>query len=249
MTFNLVVPMAGAGSRFRAKGYANPKPLIDVNGTPMFAMAVDNLIKDFEVNPLSITFIIDIAHDRKFDISETILDYYGKSHNVNIIALSKRTEGAAMTVRAAAAYLPPNEPVIIMNCDQYVEPIPVDTYKLEGFMASRDAGMLVFHQPKPDPKWSYASVVDGKVKHVAEKDPISEHATVGIYYWSKASIMFNSIDEMIVADDRTNGEFYLCPAFNYTIDAGFGVGIHAVAAMHSLGTPEDLEKYLASTNV
>ena len=245
MDFNLVVPMAGAGSRFADKGYTLPKPLIPAGDVPMFVRSVDNFIRDFDQRPSSITFIIDMAHEQKFDMCEVINQYFDGWNNVNIVALTTRTDGAACTVRAAAAYLPPEEAVVVMNCDQYIVPHRTAGYSWTDFMKEHEAGMFTFREPGRDPKWSYAELNKrGLVTRVAEKDPISDIATVGIYYWSKASIMFTSIGAMMVADDRFNNEFYLCPAFNYTIADGHTVGSYSVAHMQGLGTPEDLEQFL-----
>lgn len=243
MNFNLVVPMAGAGSRFQEQGYDLPKPLIDVNGKPMFVRSIDNLIEDFGVEPQSITFVIDRSQDQTYRISDVIKRHYGE-YSPNIVALNKRTTGAAMTLRAAGAYLPSDEAVIVMNCDQYVDVADTQGYGFEDFLEDYDAGIVTFFQEQPDPRWSYAVVENDLVIRVAEKDPISQLATVGIYYWSTAGMMFTSIEDMMAMNDRTNNEFYVCPAFNYTIKNGHRVGVYSVREMHGLGTPEDLEKYL-----
>lgn len=245
MTFNLIIPMAGAGSRFAEQGYANPKPLVDVNGFPMFVRATDNVIGLVCAGVLidNIIFIIDSEMDRKYNIQDVIRKFYPKA---KIVSLSERTQGAACTVRAAAAYLDPDSSIITANCDQLVEVDSTHPLSFKQMIETHDSGMSVFYCKDRNPKWSYAEVDEhNNVIRVAEKNPISDLATVGIYYWKTAKMLFDSIDNMMQADDRVNNEFYLCPAFNYTIAAEHSCGIHIVDQMHGLGTPEDLQTWLA----
>ena len=96
-------------------------------------------------------------------------------------------------------------------------------------------------------KWSYAKVVDDKVVSTREKVPISNLATVGLYYFSKGRYLVSAAVDMIVANDRhTNGEFYVCPVFNYMIKRGIVVRNYTIENSEwlSLGTPELLKKNL-----
>lgn len=240
----LIIPMAGAGSRFAEQGYTKPKPLIDVSGSPMFVKATDNIVISLcrRIDLESIIFVIDAEMDRKYELYAAIRYYYPKA---KIVALYERTQGAACTVKAASAYLYPTDPVIVANCDQLIEVDSTQPYTFKDMTDQYDSGMAVFHCPERDPKWSYTQTTDsGMVTRVAEKDPISDLATVGIYYWKTAQMMLNSIDAMMINDDRVNNEFYLCPAFNYTIAAGHSCGTFMVDQMHGLGTPDDLKKWV-----
>jgi dTDP-glucose pyrophosphorylase len=112
-----------------------------------------------------------------------------------------------------------------------------------------DGSILVFDCPERDPKWSCAETDDsGHFVRVAEKDPISRLATVGVHLYASGAVLVDSIVEMIVRNDRTNGEFYTCPAYNHAIASGHRIGVYEVPreAMHGLGTPEDLEAYLGA---
>lgn len=236
--------MAGAGSRFHEAGYLDPKPMIDVNGKPMFVIATQNVIDLAKPATLeNLIFIIDDSMNDLFNLSKHIKKYF---KDAKVVTLSERTNGAASTVRAAGAYLDPTIPVIVANCDQLVEFKKDAAYNFSDVMKEYDAAIVVFDHPERDPKWSYAEIGHQYiVKRVAEKDPISDFATVGIYYWSNAAMLFNSIGQMMIAKDRINDEFYLCPAFNYTIASGNIVSYYKIDKMHGLGTPEDLEKFLA----
>lgn len=235
--------MAGAGSRFAEKGYTLPKPLIDVEGVPMFVKATNNIMNEIMlgINIKTLVFVIDANMDRKFDLRGEILHYYPQA---KIVALHERTEGAACTVLSAAAYLPPEDPVAVANCDQYIEVDP-DDYAFLSLTEQFDSVITVFNCPDKDPKWSFAEVDENyEIRRVAEKDPISEWATAGLYYWSEAAMMINGINAMRRANDRVNNEFYVCPIYNYTIGVGRTCVAHVAKDMHGLGTPDDLEEFL-----
>ena len=244
MTFKLVIPMAGAGSRFAEQGYDKPKPLIDVNGSPMFVRATENIVNDVcnGIELDNIIYVIDADMDRKYGIHKVIRYFYPQA---KIVGLYERTQGAACTVKAAGAYLHPTDSVIVANCDQLVDVDSTTSSSFKDMTERYASGMAVFHCPERDPKWSYAQTSEsGMVTQVAEKNPISDLATVGIYYWKTTSMMMKSIDIMMLSNDRVNNEFYLCPAFNYTIEIGHSCGTFMVDKMHGLGTPEDLEQYI-----
>ena len=106
-----------------------------------------------------------------------------------------------------------------------------------------DGGIVTFKATHP--KWSFAEIDSlGRVTRVAEKDPISDNATVGFYYWKKGSDFVKYARQMIEANFRTNGEFYVCPVFNLAIRDGKKIKAYHIDEMWGLGTPEDLERYL-----
>jgi dTDP-glucose pyrophosphorylase len=101
-----------------------------------------------------------------------------------------------------------------------------------------------------DPKWSFAAVDDdGLVTRVVEKEPISRHATVGVYNYRRASDFIDGAREMIARDLRVNGEFYVAPVYDHMIARGGRVGVYSVGAvdagMYGLGVPADLEAFIA----
>jgi UDP-N-acetylglucosamine diphosphorylase / glucose-1-phosphate thymidylyltransferase / UDP-N-acetylgalactosamine diphosphorylase / glucosamine-1-phosphate N-acetyltransferase / galactosamine-1-phosphate N-acetyltransferase len=204
--------MAGAGSRFANAGYTLPKPLIDVMGMPMFVLSTRNVIELCGSDPSTIVFVVDEAMNRQFGLTGIIRNYYPQA---KVVSLSERTQGAASTVLAALSYLDPGMGVVVANCDQVVDHSNTSA-QFADLMKHSHAGIVVFHHPERETKWSYAKINDyGRVQMVAEKNPISDWATVGIYYWARASVMADSIMDMMKDNHRFNGEFYLCPAFNY----------------------------------
>tara|TARA_R100001198_G_C5039635_1_gene101050 strand:- start:117 stop:521 length:405 start_codon:yes stop_codon:yes gene_type:complete len=128
------------------------------------------------------------------------------------------------------------------NSDQFVE------WDSNEFMYSMvgdniDGGMLTFRSNHP--KWSYAKLNDdGFVTEVQEKNPISDIATVGIYYWAKGSDYVKYAEQMIDNDIRVNNEFYVCPVFNEAIADDKKLKIFDIEKMWGLGTPEDLNYFL-----
>ena len=232
---NVLIPMAGAGSRFEQAGYTFPKPLIDVDGKPMIQVVTDNLNIDAKY-----IFIVQKEHYEKYNLKHLL--GLITNDNCEIVQVDGLTEGAACTTLLAKEFIDNDEPLVIANSDQFVE------WDSNEFMYSMvadnvDGGMLTFQATHP--KWSFAKLgEDGFVCEVAEKKPISNIATVGVYYWTKGSDYVKYTEQMIDKDIRTNNEFYVCPVFNEAIKDGKKIKIFEIEKMWGLGTPEDLKGYL-----
>jgi HAD superfamily hydrolase (TIGR01509 family) len=237
-TMNVLIPMAGAGSRFAEQGYTFPKPLIEVGNKPMIQVVADNL--NIEANYI---FIVQKEHYEKYNL-ETVLNLV--KPDCTIVQVEGVTEGAACTTLLAKEYIDNEEPLIIANSDQFVEWNSNEVlyaFSTEGV----GGGILTFESSHP--KWSYARTDEnGWVTEVAEKKPISNNATVGIYYWSRGCDYVSCANEMVEKDIRTNNEFYVCPVFNQFIERGGKVRIKHIepTGMWGLGTPEDLTHFLAN---
>ena len=159
------------------------------------------------------------------------------------------TEGACCTVLLAADTIDTNEPLLMANSDQLVD-VDIADFIGDADRRGLDGSILTF--PADETKWSYARVGGGGlVTEVREKEVISPHATVGLYYFRWGQDFVSCAREMIAADDRVNGEFYTCPVYNYAIRRGLRIGIYGIerTQMHGLGTPEDLDAYLAAQEV
>ena len=106
-----------------------------------------------------------------------------------------------------------------------------------------DGGIVSFKGTHP--KYSFAKINEkGLVTEVAEKDPISDIATVGYYYWKKGSDFVKYAEQMIDKNIRTNNEFYVCPVYNEAIKAGLKIKASLVDEMWGMGTPEELNNFL-----
>jgi dTDP-glucose pyrophosphorylase len=226
--------MAGAGSRFSKVGYTFPKPLIEVKNKPMIQVVIENLNIDAEH-----IFIVQKEHYEKYHL-KTLLNMI--SPNCKIVQTEGITEGAACTTLLAKEYIDNGYPLLIANSDQFVE------WDSNEFMYSMgadsiDGGILSFRSTHP--KWSFAELDEkGFVKRVAEKEPISDIATVGVYYWSKGSDYVKYAEQMIAKNIRVNGEFYVAPVYNEAINEGKKVKTFDVKKMWGIGTPEDLSIFL-----
>lgn len=231
---NVLIPMAGAGSRFAQAGYTFPKPLIQVNDRPMIQVVVDNLALDAHF-----IFVVQKEHRIKYNI-DTMLDLIAP--NSTVVEVDGLTEGAACTALLARDIIDNDAPLFFANSDQYVEWDPIEfMYNMQETQA--DGGIVTFKATHP--KWSFAKVDEnGFVTEVAEKNPISDNATVGYYYWKHGSDFVKYADQMIANNTRVNNEFYVCPVFNEAIADCKNVRIYEATEMWGLGTPEDLEHYL-----
>ena len=231
---NILIPMAGAGSRFKEAGYIFPKPLIEINNKPMIQCVIDSL--NLEGNFI---FIVQKEHQEKFNINSVLKIL---KPNCKIIELDKITEGAACTTLLAKRYINNNNPLIIANSDQYIE---WDSIKsMYNFNSKKiDGSILTFNAIHP--KWSYAKTDKNNfVTEVAEKKVISQNATVGVYFWKKGNDYVKYAEQMIKKNIRVNNEFYVCPVFNEAILDKKKIIIDPVHKMHGLGTPQDLNDFL-----
>ena len=231
---NILIPMSGKGSRFADRGYSFPKPLIEVNQRPMIELVIENLQID-----ANFIFIVLKEHIDKYKI-----DYFLKriKPNSKIVICDTVTEGAASTTLLAEKLINNSNPLLIANSDQYIK-WNSNTVMYSILNSNVDGAILTFKSNHP--KWSYARTDNkNQVIEVAEKKPISDKATVGIYYWSKGSDYVRYTKKMIKKNKRVNNEFYICPVYNEAIENNKKIITKDVEEMWGLGTPDDLEYFL-----
>lgn len=238
---NIVLPIAGRGSRFADAGYSLPKPLIPVHGVPMIEAVVRN------VRPAAAHRFIFVAlaeHLAHLDMRRTL---ERAAPGCQVVPVPSVTEGAACTVLLARAFIDTDDPLMLANSDQWVD---VD---INGYLAAMDAASadgLIMTMTANDPKWSFVGLDRrGFVTRVVEKEAISDEATVGIYNFRRGSDFVRAADEMIAKNLRVNNEFYVAPVYNELIRDGARIAIHNVgregAGMYGLGIPRDLDVFLA----
>lgn len=235
---NVLIPMAGLGSRFSDAGYSFPKPLIEIDGMPMIQAVVNSL----GINA-KYTYVVQQEHFNKYG-----LDYLlnAITPNCNIVKIDGLTDGAARTCLMASEYIDNNNPLIIANSDQIVD-WNSRKFLYDLYSKNADGGIATFKSSHP--KWSYARTdTNNLVLEVAEKKPISDNATVGIYYWKNGSDFVKYANQMIEKNIRVNNEFYTCPVFNEAIEDGKNIYAFSVEKMWGVGTPEDLNYYLYNRN-
>jgi HAD superfamily hydrolase (TIGR01509 family) len=231
---NVLIPMAGAGSRFEKSGYVFPKPLIEVNGKPMIQVVIENLNLD-----ANYIYVVQKSHREKYNLN-TLLNLL--TPNCKIVEVENLTEGAACTALLAKEFIDNDNPLFFANSDQFVEWDSNEfMYKMQE--TDSDGGIVTFTSTHP--KWSFVKVGDnGLVKEVAEKNPISDTATVGYYYWKHGSDFVKYAEDMIQKNIRVNNEFYVCPVFNEALNDKKSIRTFNISKMWGLGTPEDLNYYL-----
>jgi dTDP-glucose pyrophosphorylase len=239
---NIVIPMAGKGSRFSEAGYKDPKPLIPVFGRPMIQLVLDNLRPNQDHRFI---LICQKSHLSEYGLDDFIHRHYPGSVTIGI---DFYTEGAACTVLLAKEYINNNDSLMIANCDQFVIASiddylrAIDLFDLDGLIMTMSAN---------DKKWSYVRFNEArKVVELVEKRVVSNEATVGIYNFRRGSDFVWAAEQMISKNLRVGEEFYVAPVFNEMISKGDKLGIFNIGSerqgMYGLGIPEDLEYFLAN---
>jgi NDP-sugar pyrophosphorylase family protein len=238
---NIVLPIAGRGSRFVSAGYTVPKPLIPVHGAPMIEAVVRN------VRPRRDHRFIFVAlreHLEHLGMTETLERV---APGCVVVPVEQVTDGAACTVLLARDLIDSDDPLMLANSDQWVD-IDVDDYLAA---IDRDAADgLIMTMTATDPKWSFVGLDRARrVIRVVEKEAISDEATVGIYNFRRGRDFVRAAEQMIQQNRRVNDEFYVAPTYNELIDEGARIAIYNVggegAGMYGLGIPADLDRFLA----
>jgi len=236
-TMNVLIPMAGSGSRFTRAGYNTPKPLIDIKGTPMIARAIVSL----GVPNANYHFLIrKDGNERKIQSTLRAL-----IPDCNVVIIDYLTEGPACSAILFEKWIANDEELIIANCDQIME-WNSSQFLYNARFPSYDGMIVTYHSDTE--KNSYARLNNlGMVIEIKEKEVISNISLNGIHYWRKGCLFVKSVKQMINENDRAfNGEFYIGPSYNYMIKDGYNVGIyHIPKEQHwPVGIPADLDNYL-----
>lgn len=235
----ILIPMAGEGSRFAKEGYTFPKPLIDVKGKPMIQTVVENL--DFDCEYI---FLVREEHIEKYS---GLLDTLDRITNGNFkyVVVDRLTEGAACTALLAEEFIDSDEDLLIANSDQIVE------YESKNFTLLKNLSnvdSMVFTFNAVHPKWSFVRTNSrGYITEVAEKKPISDIATCGIYWYRRGSDFVKYAKQMVNNNIRVNNEFYIAPVYNELLADGKTLIPFYVHKMWGIGTPEDLRYFLEQT--
>jgi len=226
----ILIPMAGKGRRFAEAGYEKPKPFIDVDGVPMVERVVYNLPTAFSNDGVVLN-----ALEEHREMAESL----SLRCPVKTLLWGANPDGTAATIYDFRNEFRPDDPLLIANSDQWVD-WNHDHFAAYVWREDCDGAIVTFRASGA--KWSYAKFGDDMVvTEVAEKVPISQDATVGIYYWRRAVDCFESIKKMMDGGRRVNNEYYLCPSYNEMIVDGARIIAYPVPRMWGLGTPADLK--------
>lgn len=235
----IVIPMSGEGKRFAERGYTFPKPLVEIIGRPMIEVVVENLTP---AEPHEFIFVCKQEHVEQFALADVL---HLIAPDCKIVTMRQPTAGALCSVLLAMEHINTDDEVLVANADQFID-VSINTFLSTARAEAADGCVMTF--PSTHPKWSYAKVEGGEVVAIAEKRPISHHATVGLYYFRSGKDFIEGAERMILKSATLKGEFYVSPVYNELILAGRRITIHEVAReqMHSLGTPEDVEAFAAA---
>ena len=228
---NILIPMAGSGTRFVNAGYKEPKPLIPFLNKTMIEHVVDSLNIDGQY-----IFVVQEEHVKRYKIDSVLKKLVP---NCKILPINQPTSGAAVTTLLAKELIDNKDNLIIANSDQIIN---WDSNKMLDQLKENDGSILIFKDS--DTKWSFAKIQNDYVTEVAEKKPISDNATVGVYGWKHGSDYVKYAKQMVDKNIRTNNEFYVCPVYNEAIKDNKKIKTLLVDKMSGVGTPEDLEKFL-----
>ncbi len=236
----VLIPMAGEGRRFQEAGYTFPKPLIEVGGKPMMQRVIENLLP---LNPSEFVFLVKSEHAKKYAMRDMLRQVVPPSCDIRCFLVDELTEGAACTALLAKEFIDDDEDLLIANSDQLMNYSALNFALLQKYSLFDG---IVFCFNSTHPKWSFVKVdpTTMLVTEVAEKKPISDIATCGVYYYGTGRLFVKAAENMIDRNIRVNGEFYIAPVYNEMIAAGKKIVPFMVEQMHGLGTPEDLDSYL-----
>ena len=233
--------MAGEGSRFRDAGWITPKPLIELDGKPLFIRAIES-VKVGGV-PMKYSFIVRQEHIDGYDVDKGIQKIIP---DAMIYSVKKTTRGAVETCLIAEPGIADDDAVIVMDCDlefrskKYSEIIK-NVLKMPADEAK--GGALVSFESDL-PKYSYAEVgKDGLVKRTAEKEVISSHALCGAYFFSSGKEFKQAAHRLLNEPVMLKPEFYVSLLYNYLLKDDLPVELAPMEIYRSYGTPEELRQW------
>ena len=234
---NILIPMAGLGSRFANAGYQDPKPLINVLDEPMIKWAMRSF--DFlpKLKKYNLIFVILEAHDNEYKLGEKLTEFFGS--NTTIIKIPNVTEGQSATCLCAKKFINNYNKLFIYNCDTYsTAPIweMIETENPDGILSCFESDL---------PKYSYLKVdKDGNGIETAEKVVISNLASTGLYYFRRGRDFVNSAEKVIDKKEKSGSEYYVAPLYNELLKSGKKVRPVMVTKNYVMGTPEELDNFI-----
>ena len=234
----IVIPMAGRGFRFKKEGFKGPKPLIPVAGKPMIQWAVESVKRTVPVSGKDFIFVLLKEHEEEYSIGKKMTEWVPGSQQ---LLIDDVTEGAAATVFLTKDLVDSNEELFITDSDQCFEIKKFNEVRLNA-LKNNYAGIIATAE-KHSTAYSYAETNDeGFVVRTAEKDPISTHAAVGVYYFTKSNYFMESIKYMMDNKLLSQNEYYVCPVYNQVLKHGKVVIVNADFWM-TMGTPAEKAQF------
>jgi dTDP-glucose pyrophosphorylase len=238
---NIVVPMAGRGHRFTTQGFTLPKPLIDVDGLPMYSIATRSLPLDLATR---LVFVCLQEHLDRYELESDIMSRFG-DHPVTVCAVPEVTAGQLCTVLAARDAFDLTCGLAIFNADTAVESTSLRSSLARSEQGDDVDGLIGVFRAEGD-HWSFVQLdATDRVIRTAEKVRISDLATTGLYYFSSTERFLASASRAIDADRTSGGEFYVAPLYNDYIADGANIRVVPAENVWPMGTPAELDSTLS----
>ena len=230
---NILVPMAGLGSRFIKEGFKVPKQIINIKDKHLIDISLDCL----NYKDCNLIFVLRDEHVYNHHMDELLMKKFGD--DISIVVLDQLTDGSVCSCLFAEQLIDNDAPLVIHTLDIEFRPV-FDPHIME----TLDADGLILTFKSNSTNYSYAQLdKDGNVIKTAEKKAISPNACVGIYGFKKGSDFCKYAREMIERDLRTKNEFYISPLYNVLIEDGKKIVTEDVDKMHIFGTPDEYHFY------
>jgi len=251
---NILIPMAGAGSRFANNGYTTHKPFLPITcrhgsgQVPMVVEAVNNLPVDLDDPATNLVFILRDFHV-KDGANAVLMSHFPRAQ---FIVVDNLTDGQARTCLLARDVFSTHEPLIIAACDNGID-VSYDLFTTQALTASAliftfrgNEAVLQKPQAYGWVKTDGTHAIGVSIKKPISDDPLTDHTVVGTFWFKHGHDFFTASDQMIAAKDLINGEYYVDQVFKYMIDAGQDVQVTEVDHFLCWGTPEDYKAYEAT---
>jgi NDP-sugar pyrophosphorylase family protein len=228
--------MGGEGRQFVERGYTFPKPLVEIAGRPLIEIVVQSLTPS---EPHQFVFVCKQEHVQQYALGDVLRLIAPGCH---VVTMARPTAGALCSVLLGMAHLQHDDELLVANADQSVD-VSVDRFLLGAREGGWDGSIMTF--PNTHPRWSYVRTEGDVVVAVAEKQPITRNATVGLYYFRRGTDFVRAAERMLFKNASLGGEFYVAPVYNELVLARKRIRIFPIEAsqMHGLGTPEEVERY------
>ena len=235
---HLIMPMAGAGSRFAKMGFELPKPLIEIQGKPFLYWSTKSIEKFVDVE--DIIFIVLKEHIEKFKIDEEIKKYFPQS---KIVVIPKVLDGAVLTCMEGIKEIKDNKPILFNDCDHMFKCEKFNDYCNKGDFEEIDGALLTFYSNEP--KYSFLELdEDGYVKRTVEKEAISNLAICGAYYFKNKEV-FEKASQIYLKNCDYN-EFFVSGLYNIIIKKNKKIKQFPVDFHIPFGTPDEYKEAMKS---
>lgn len=221
----VIIPLAGKGTRLRPHTHLVPKPMLKVAGRPVMDWVMDT------VSGLDVEELIFITGHLKEQVEAYATTRYGiPSRYVE----QRVQDGTAGAVNLARPYV--RGPVLIIFVDTVFE---ADL----SLVKTQDADGIIWAKEVEDYQRFGVVVTDaqGYMTKIVEKPstPISKLANIGLYFIKDVAALFAGIDHTLAAP-ANKGEFYLTDAFQHMIDHGRRIYTAEVAGWYDCGKLDTL---------